>query len=286
MDSLAERVINYIDYTSVSEPRNRVIVDLPNILSNPKNDGFLDNAHEFILVTKLESIVWYYNNKRNDLADALNKYTNRYYHIIIIDLPKCSSTNDLESCTKYTDKFDNSYNLYEKPCATAHLHENNYITDMSTVGHETCSPDDMMQILLNMSARGQYRGVITRDNNILTSFQSGQFDVDLSDFDKLAVAGIMIMSGQGYDVTDRPYNDVLVYNNSGNVNSYEQPLFDAIKDTVTRYSNPPGYTVYLERYYELPDNVQKKLQNDNYNYINRPRYTQRDTGRNWSMLRR
>ena len=287
MDSLGERVIKYIDYSSVTAPRNRVIVDLPNILSNSKNDAFLDDAAEFILVTKLESIVWHYNNRKNNLAEVLNKYTNRHYHIIIIDLPKCSTKNDLVSCTKYVNTYDTSYNnLREKPCATAKLHDNTYITDMSTVGHDTCSPDDMIQILLNMSAHGQYRGVLSRDNNILTSFQNSQFDVDLSDFDKLAVSGIMIMSGQGPEVTTHPYNVVSIYNSSGdNVNTYEQQLFEAVTDMVNHYSNPPGRIVYLEPYFDLPNYVQKKLENDNYNYLRRPRYTGRATGRNRNTLR-
>lgn len=157
---------------------------------------------------------------------------------------------------------------------------------MSTVGHDTCSPDDMIQILLNMNAHGEYRGVLSRDNNILTSFQNSQFDVDLSDFDKLAVSGIMIMSGRGSEVTAYPYNYVSIYNSNGdNVNTYEQPLFDAVMDMVNHYSNPPGHIVYLEPYFKLPDYVQKKLEKDNYNYLRRPRYNGRATGRNWNTLR-
>ncbi|AEO98439.1 hypothetical protein EPVG_00164 [Emiliania huxleyi virus 201] len=291
MDSLGERVIKYIDNSSVTDAHNRVIVDLPNILSNPKNNEFLDDADEFILVTKLESIVWHYNKKREILEKALNKYTNRHYHIIIIDLPKCSAKNDLVSCTKYVDTYDKSYNtLSEKPCATANLQGNTYITDMSTVGHDTCSPDDMIQILLNMSAHGNYRGVLSRDNNILTSFQNSQFNVDLSDFDKLAVSGIMIMSGRGSEVADYPYNYVSIYNSNGdNVNTYEQPLFEAVMDMVNHYLNPPGRIVYLEPYFALPEYVQEKLENDNYNYLSRRRYTGRATGRaterNWNTLR-
>ena len=287
MDSLGKRVIKYIDDSSVTFPRNRVIVDLPNILSNPKNDEFLDDADEFILVTKLESIAWHYKKRKQNLEEVLNKYTNRHYHIIIIDLPKCSAKNNLVSCTKYVDTYDKSYNnLSEKPCATAKLHGNTYITDMSTVGHDTCSPDDMIQILLNMNAHGNYRGVLSRDNNILTSFQNSQSDVDLSDFDKLAVSGIMIMSGRGSEVTAYPYNYVSIYNSNGdNVNTYEQPLFDAVMDMVNHYSNPPGHIVYLEPYFKLPDYVQKKLEKDNYNYLRRPRYNGRATGRNWNTLR-
>jgi len=67
MDSLGKRVIKYIDDSSVTFPRNRVIVDLPNILSNPKNDEFLDDADEFILVTKLESIAWHYKKRKQNL---------------------------------------------------------------------------------------------------------------------------------------------------------------------------------------------------------------------------
>ena len=246
-------------------------------------NGRLDNAPEFILVTKLESLVWHYKNKPQNLMDVLNKYTQNSYHIIIIDLPKCSNSYGYQSCTKYTDPTETAYSGGEKPCATAHLSGGEYITDVSTVGHDTCSPDDMIQLLLNMSVGGQYRGVITRDQNILTTFNDPNV-VDLYEFDKLAIAGMILMSGygQGYNT----FNMVYEYGPNGDkLEEYEQPLFSAIKDTILRF-NPPRNVIYLEPFNELPLHVQKKLENDKHAYINRPRFQSRQTNtRKWDALR-
>ena len=285
MATLAERVIEYIDYSSNIPPHERVIVDLPNVLSaNTPMNGRLDNSPEFILVTKLESLVWHYKNKPQNLMDVLNKYTQNSYHIIIIDLPKCSNSHGYQSCTKYADPMETAYSGGEKPCATAHLSGGGYVTDFSTVGHDTCSPDDMIQLLLNMSADGQYRGVITRDQNILTTFNDPNV-VDLQEFDKLAIAGMILMSGYGQEYNT--FNIVYEYGPNGDkLEEYEQPLFSAIKDTITRF-NPPRNVVYLEPFHALPYEVQKKLENDKRAYTNRPRFqSRRANTRNWESMRR
>ena len=284
MAELAELVLNYINYSSNTAPNERVIVDLPNVLSAryPIN-GHLDNAPEFILVTKLESLVWHYKNNPDHLADVLNKYTQKSYHIIIIDLPKCSNSYGYQSCTKYADPMETAYNGGEKPCATAHLSGGGYVTDFSTVGHDTCSPDDMIQLLLNMSENGEYRGVITRDQNILTTFNTPNV-VDLYEFDKLAIAGMILMSGYGQP--NNTFNVVYEYAANGNLlHEYEESLFNAIKGTVRRFT-PPRTPIYLEPYNMLPFEVQKKLDNNKRAYMNRPRFQSRQTTtRDWGALR-
>ncbi|AHA55106.1 hypothetical protein EhV156_00005 [Emiliania huxleyi virus 156] len=256
MAELAELVLDYINYSSNTSPYKRVIVDLPNVLSaDYPMDGHLDNAPEFILVTKLESLVWHYKYKPENLAKILNKYTQQSYHIIIIDLPKCSNSYGYQSCTKYADPMETAYNGGEKPCATAHLSGGGYVTDFSTVGHDTCSPDDMIQLLLNMSENGKYRGVITRDQNILTTFNIPNV-VDLHEFDKLAIAGMILMSGYGQ--SHDTFNLVYEYGKYGNLlHKYEEPLFDAIKNIVHKF-NPPRTPIYLEPFNMLPHEVRKK----------------------------
>ena len=164
MTSFAEELLSHIN-DNVYKLRECVVIDLPNILARGTWNSLrlsFQFATTYIAVIKFESLLSSWKYDRNTFLNTLDLMKQKKFHLFVFDFPTCSRSRELSKCTKKSNKFEkdgNGKNVFTnnltsaRPCATAILENNQFVTQFNNVGHHMCSPDDaFIQLLFGISS--------------------------------------------------------------------------------------------------------------------------------------